>query len=310
MNVSNINLNLLRILAILLSESHVTRAGEKIGLTQSAMSNALKQLRGIYQDELLIRGRGGKMRLTPLAESLRLPVRQALEHAEHAFTCTVEFDPKTSRRNFHIGMSDYIEFVLLTPLIKKISQLAPKCKIIIHHLTHFSDATLLANNQLDLVIGHFPRAPTNLMVQRLFSDSGSFVSHRNHPITKKPKIDLQDILAYPLIMVSFTDDPAQNYLDDLLIQHGYPAQVDVSVPHATIALQALKNTTFITHTVKRIAAPIAKQARLTLLPQPRDLKNSFKQQKYIAYQYWHKIVNNEHSHIWLRKIVKEISDEV
>src|ERR1700722_6325781 len=114
---SNLNLNLLKDLDVLLREQNVSRAGAKLGITQSAMSLALKQLRYIYQDDLLVRGQSSKMTLTTFAKTLLPQVNQALQAVDTVFTAHLPFEPKHSQRTFHIGMSDYIAFVLLPKLM-------------------------------------------------------------------------------------------------------------------------------------------------------------------------------------------------
>ncbi len=154
-NLSEINLNLLKALDALLMEQNVSKAGAKLGLTQSAMSLALKQLREVYQDDLLVRGQQGKMSLTPFAKNLITPVRQALRDIETIFVSHLPFEASTSQRTFHIGMSDYIGLVLLPSLMRAITQFAPHVKIVQHAINYLDSLQPFEDLGLDLVIGDF-----------------------------------------------------------------------------------------------------------------------------------------------------------
>ena len=116
MNVASLDLNLLVALDALLQEESVSRAGQKIGLSQPAMSHALGRLRELLGDPLLVRT-GGRMTLTLRAQSMRPTVRDALERVREVFVSD-SFVPASSTRTFRIFMSDYASGLLLSSLIK------------------------------------------------------------------------------------------------------------------------------------------------------------------------------------------------
>src|SRR6185295_16535070 len=105
MNLRSVDLNLLVALDALLTEQHVTRAADRVGLSQPAMSNALGRLRGVFGDELLVRTATG-MQPTPRALELVDPLRQLLRQVERVLESYAGFDPATSDRTFTIRMSD------------------------------------------------------------------------------------------------------------------------------------------------------------------------------------------------------------
>jgi hypothetical protein len=113
MQFSHFDLNLLRSLDALLAERNVTRASERLFVTQQAMSGALRRLREHFENELLVRV-GRQMELTPLARSLALPVREALLKAETALNTQPSFDPVTAKGTVRVAMSDYTSLVLPT----------------------------------------------------------------------------------------------------------------------------------------------------------------------------------------------------
>ena len=107
-------------------------------------------------------------------------------------------------------------------------------------------------------------------------------------------------------MVSSDHDPTDNYLDRVLKSEGLSAEVKMIVPQVFVALLSLKNNQFITHTVKRIVEPIAKQSGLMFLPISPEWKLAH-ESLYIAHQYWYKSSSDDPAHQWLRALIKEIS---
>lgn len=305
-DLSKINLNLLKILDALLTESHVTSAGSQVGLSQSATSTALKQLRDILGDPILVRGQGSQMYLTDYAKSIQGPVSRLIQEITGLFKREV-FAPDTVTRTFHIGMSDYMSFVLLPQIIERLHEEAPYIKLVVHHINYFNDASKLETGELDLVLGNFPDAPSHIERQSLYEDYPVFVAHQSHPIfLEDKKMTLSQIIAYPLIMVSFMNDPTDNYLDRLIKSQGLPAKVKVVVPHALIALMSLQKNNYITHTVKRMAEPIAKQSHLRFIDPPVELL-SLEKEPYVAQQYWYKTSSSDEAHQWLRQLIASVA---
>lgn len=134
MNLNNFDLNLLRALDMLISEGNVTRAAEKLHVTQQAMSGALRRLRDHFGDDLLVRaGRG--MELTPLGQALATPVREALLKVQSALETQPRFDPASARNHFRIGMSDYSSLIFLPRLLQRLSHDAPHVAVEVEGLT-------------------------------------------------------------------------------------------------------------------------------------------------------------------------------
>jgi len=124
MNLDNFDLNLLVGLDALLTERNVTRAAERLFVSQPAMSNALQRVREKFNDQILVR-RGRELELTPLALNLIGPVRELMLQARRLLEADYEFDPLRDRRTIRIAMSDYCAMVLMGPLMKSLSVEAP-----------------------------------------------------------------------------------------------------------------------------------------------------------------------------------------
>src|SRR5690349_6582201 len=122
--LAGFDLNLLVVLDVLLAERSVTRAAKRLGLSQSAVSNALARLRQQLGDLVLVRGASG-MVPTSRALALQQDVRDALERVGHAIPGTDNFEPGTTHRTFVIAATDYVQFVLLDALVERIRRSAP-----------------------------------------------------------------------------------------------------------------------------------------------------------------------------------------
>src|SRR5215208_4035317 len=124
MNLAQIDLNLLVSLDALLTERHVTRAADRVGLSQPAMSSALARLRVMFGDELLVRV-GREYQATALAHDLEEPLGQLLQLAEETVQRRPSFDPASDKRVFTIVASDYSAYLALRPLLTLVSKEAP-----------------------------------------------------------------------------------------------------------------------------------------------------------------------------------------
>src|SRR5271165_3577953 len=124
MNLAQVDLNLLVALDALLRERSVTRAGKRIGLSQSAMSAVLARVRELFGDQLLVRV-GREYQLTPVALGLTEPVQEILGLVERTIRDRSPFEPKTAQRQFTIAAADYALAVIVQPLLERLAEGAP-----------------------------------------------------------------------------------------------------------------------------------------------------------------------------------------
>src|SRR5689334_24516284 len=180
MDPERLDLNLLRIFAALAAERHVTRAAVRLGLTQSAVSNALRRLRAAFGDELFQRSPAG-MEPTALARELEGPVGAALDAVRAAAALNRPFDPATARDDLTVGMSDYAELVLGPPLIAQLAGTAPGLSLTVRHVDREVALDLLDQDRAQLAVGTLPEPPARMTRLVLLRDGFAVLLRRDHP---------------------------------------------------------------------------------------------------------------------------------
>ena len=167
MDLREIDLNLLVVFNQLLLDRSVSMAAEKLGLTQPAVSNALKRLRAVLKDELFLRT-SRAMAPTPYALHLAEPVTYALGALQAAFTTRDSFDPLTSTRNFQLAMTDIGEMYFMPPLMVALSKIAPQVRVstVRPHAANLNED--MESGTVDLALGLLPGLQTGFFQRRLF----------------------------------------------------------------------------------------------------------------------------------------------
>jgi DNA-binding transcriptional LysR family regulator len=185
-NLCAIDLNLLVVLDALLTESSVTRAGRRLGLSQPAVSNALGRLRDLLGDPLLIRGPSG-MAATPRAEALRGPLARLLRDARTVVAPPAPFDPTTDERTFTVAATEYVAATVVPALVTRLRGAAPSMTLRVEAMDLASKAIqfrALTAGGVDLVLGLFPRAvhmPAGYAAEMLAADEIVIIGRRGHP---------------------------------------------------------------------------------------------------------------------------------
>jgi len=199
-HIRGIDLNLLVVLDAIITEGGITRAADKLNLTQPAISHALGRLRILFDDPLFVR-EGRAMRATPKARSLAEPVRRALRGLEVMLTETESFDPATSQRRFTIGVRDVFEATLLPPLMRAIQRLAPHVQVAALMVPRGELESELAAGRLDAALDvRWPMSEA-IRRQRIAEERLVVVVRQRHPIVRRG-LDLDQYLAQEHIVVS------------------------------------------------------------------------------------------------------------
>jgi DNA-binding transcriptional LysR family regulator len=299
-NITAVNLNLFVVFEALVAERNVTRAAKRLGVTQSAVSNALRQLRSLFDDPLFLRRSAG-VEPTPRALALVEPVRRGLGALGDALS-PPRFDPKTADRTFVIATSDFVELVLLPPLLARLSAIAPGVRLEIVPWGLHEVPGLLARGEADLMIGYYGRIPAAHRESSLFTEEFMCLVRKKHPTVGRT-LTLKRWTSVPHVVVSQRPG-SRSSVDRALAQLGLTRTIGVRVSHFSIVPEIVARTDFVAALSSRIAIPAARTHGLRLLAPPIALGTS------IVGQVWHDRLDADPGHRWLRSVITEVASRV
>ncbi len=307
-NTKEIDLNLLVILKTLLEESNVTKASEKLHLSQSATSHALKRLRKMFNDPLLVRSPTG-MIATPRALALRESLESILLNIEILIQ-EPEFIPEKAQGRIRIATSDYATTVILPPVLKELAQKSPN--IDIECYGWYNDTfERIKNGEIDLGLGVLaPYNTDDLRSETLFSESYVSIVRKTHPILQE-NITLDAYLNWPHALITITGSPilsiknsSQSHVDRLLEELGVKRRVMLKLPHFLSAALIISETDLILTLPRRIALLFANFTNISLFNPPIALG------EYNYMQIWHQRCDHVPFQIWLRNLIKTETEKI
>ncbi|WP_063781877.1 LysR family transcriptional regulator [Bradyrhizobium viridifuturi] len=303
MNLRSIDLNLLVILDALLTERNVSRAGERIGLSQSAMSAALARLREVFHDPLLVRV-GRDLALTRNAEDLIVPLKESLSKVEQLLLRRPGFDPANDARTFSISASDYAGLVLLTPLVRIISNEAPN--VTIHLLPRARDAVrVLQTNQADIVIEPIELfGPNDYPSASLLSDRWLCAVDANHPDVSGDTLTETQFLELPHLVYGIGDDRQLNLADQHLANAGVQRRIEVTVESFLLNPFLIKGTRLVSLVLERAARRLIGTIDIKLLESPISVPDIHEA------MYWHPRHTTDPGHKWLREKLLNVAQQL
>ena len=300
MNLGGLDLNLLVALDALLSERSVTRAAQRVGLSQPGMSNALARLRRLFGDPLLVR-QGAMLVPTARAEALIGPVQEALELIRSALDAPLRFDPATDRRSFRLSCSDYSVLMLIGPLVRGLGADAPG--VVVEVLPRLADAgRALLNGDVDLVIEP-PEimGETDLESLRLWDDRWECcVWEGNTSVGERMTMERYTALGHLIYSMGSAGQPVA--LPDLhMARLGVPRRIEVSVESFLLAPFLLQGTDLVTLIPKRAEAFLRRTGDIRVLESPVELP------PLVEMLWWHSRANADPAHAWLRTRIGEVA---
>lgn len=297
MNLRQIDLNLLVALDALLTERNVTRAGERLCLSQSAMSGALGKLRLLFDDELLVRV-GRNLELTAYAEEIAVPVRQCLQQLEDLLNSRRPFEARTENRVFRIAATDYAVLLMLAPLVKRLAELAPGISVQFVKLDSAARERLV-NGDIDFSI--MPEGVEGgLPSMDLFQDPWVCILWDKHR-SIGTELTLDDFMAQPHMAFCIGDDGHASMADEHLARHGYRRNIVATTASFTNAPFLLQGTTMLTMVPRRLAERMQEAARIRLLDIPLAVPPLA--EKLI----WNPRFTQSQPHRWMRDLLADIA---
>ncbi|AYC34720.1 LysR family transcriptional regulator [Pseudomonas cavernae] len=267
MNISNFDLNLLRVLDALLRERNVSRAAERLSLSQPAVSNALNRLRELLDDPLLVRA-GRSMQPTPRALALEAPIRAALQQIEQSLSGGEQFDPARSRQRFTVAMTDYVELLCMPRLLEQLTREAPGISIAISQLSPQLPTEALDKGDLDLALGRFEQIPGRFAQRLWMSETLRLVTRRDHPLLAQAP-DLDTFLHLRHLWVH--GGQTKGMVDQWLAEHGLRRAIHYTTPNYLQAAHIVAGTDLAVVLPTRLAEHFAALLPLSLYPLPFEV---------------------------------------
>ena len=294
-NLSALDLNLLVALKALLDERNVTRASEKIGLSQPAMSRALQRLRVMFKDPLLVKGVSG-MTLTARALDLYAPLQVILNDISHIVTAPA-VEPSEMQGELVISTRDYEMAAILPDVIRKVNSKAPGLTIKVSLLSG-DDLSPLERNELDFVIAGTDKSAATLCRKTILRDNFVCVMSAQNPAAKK-KMTLEKYLEMRHCVTQITDYRT-GIIDTHLAEHGHSRKVVVKVPYFMLAASPIiANSDLIATMPRRLAEMLGERTDLVFADVP------FKVRDFAIHLYWHVRNQTNPMHSWLRSCFED-----
>jgi DNA-binding transcriptional LysR family regulator len=294
MNLRSVDLNLLVIFDALMAERNVTRAANRIAMSQPAMSNALARLREAFRDELFVRTAKG-MEPTPRAIELGEAVRQILRQTERLLVSDLEFDPTSSERTFNARMSDLIGFLALPTLLRALRVEAPAVRLDIVHLSPEQTVKALEADQLDFALSMDLKHVNTIRSTVLFEDQMVCVMRSGHRLDKDG-LTIQDFIDGDHLRVAMSPTDIR-FVDNALSVHGLQRRIVANVPHWLLIPPVLHETDLLAVVSGKLAGRFSNQG-ISVRPLPFD-STPFNWRLY-----WHRRHDGSHPHRWIRSLVQ------
>lgn len=295
------DLNLLPTFIALMEERNVTRAAERLGMTQPALSNALNRLRVMLRDPLFIRERYG-MQPTEKAQELAPVIAAALATLDDIVLGQQEFDPTQADRLFTIAPNSYVEYVLMPAVVTRLREQAPGIKL---RLTPFGTdlaETGVVSGNTAMVIGRITDPPDNLVVQHIMDDGLACVVRADHPIvgdslSREQYEALKHVNMLP-------PGRLRAGLFQALQKQALKREVAVSVTHFLAVPELVAVTDYCSTLPRLICRQLVRDTRLKVVPAPVDLGT------FPVEMAWHVRYRHDPAHRWLRGLVADVAREI
>jgi len=310
MNFRTLDLNLLRVFDVVMAERHVTRAAERLAMSQPAVSNALRRLREAIGEDLFVPGSAG---VTPTrhAEALWPTVHDALDALRGVIDPQV-FDPQRDDRRFTVAMADATAAVVVPVLMRAWTGAGAGVRLHVDGLDTRDPRALLEHGDADAALGFFPEVESEITTQaetsatrleHLYECDYVCVMRRGHPLAAKPALTLDDYCAAEHLRVNFSGRP-RGFVDESLLRLGFQRRVLLTLEHFSVVGGVLRSSDLLAvlpHSYVPIAGP---GEELAVRPVP------FAMPRIRVGMLWHRRHEHDEGQRWLRAMLSRAAHEV
>jgi DNA-binding transcriptional LysR family regulator len=296
-NIRSVDLNLLAVFDALFDERSVTRAAERLAVTQPTVSGLLKRLRRTFSDQLFLRTSHGILP-TPRAEALAGPIKILLASAQSLVTPEA-FDPATAETTIKICGSDYLQYAVIGPLIEAIRKVAPKIRVLVAPRPDANNlADLFTRGEMDLCISTREVVLPDLTSRLLYRDRYICVARKNHPL-KARRISVKQLCAFDHLLVDPSGTSFLGVIDTILGKSHHRRRVAMAVPTFHLLFDILGGDNFIAFVPDGLLRKRRSDLRIfetdLALPAIEVLAS------------WHPRLNGDAQHKWLRELLVKIT---
>jgi DNA-binding transcriptional LysR family regulator len=291
-----IDLNLLVVFDAIMRDRSVTRSGQRLGLSQPAMSHALTRLRHMLRDELFVRGPSG-MIPTPRAEQLATPIRIALDGLQQSLE-PVQFEPSKATTTFRIAVDNYAAIVLVAPIAAHVASIAPGVTLDFRPSGTLNLSELLDRSELHLAIGPPGVQGERFSLRRLLQDQFVVVLRKGHPAANARELSMEKLGNLPQLEIS-----SAQFGPDFVEDSTKPKRARRSAMRAPFlsAAQILSTSDMASVLPLHIARDMIKSRPLVF----RRLSRSPKPVE--AAMIWLRRLDNQPAHAWLRDVISHVA---
>lgn len=296
-NIEQLDLNLLRVLQVVLAEKSATRAAKRLHVTQSAVSNALGRLREALGDPLLVRNARG-LSATPRARELEPRLASLMRSLEALLGSEPAFDPGVTTREFTLACADYCTTILGPTLCELLQQRAPRASLRFVPLEQLGHGEGLAG-RIDLHLGMPSRVPSGCSAASLFKDSFVCALPRRSKAAPR-RLSLKVYLAAEHVRVSVLSS-TKDAIDLALAKRGLARRVVLTVPHFSV-VPLLVERGYVATLSRRLAQAQARYHALALCEPPLALGQR------ATRMVWHERTDADAGSRFLRQLVRDAAD--
>lgn len=292
----HLDLYLLRCLVVLVDEGHVTRAAERMDITQPAMSATLARLRSLFGDPLLVRTEKG-MVATPRARQLADQFQQALDLVDQAVAEGTEFEPATAIERFRIVASETLGYLLMPSLIAHVRRLAPAVQLTLQPPNLARVRPDLEEGGIDLVVAFIRDAPPGLRFTPILRQPMRVIAAADHPEVQG-RLTLAQYIRYPHVFYALGGTAASTLeavVDEALDHEGLVRTIGARVSSTLVSPGLVAQSDMLATLPERIARHFAALWQLQVLEPPLRLEDVS------TSMFWHDRTHRSPAHRWLRQ---------
>jgi len=297
MDVRRLDLNLLRIFDRLLAERKVSAAADALGVTQPAVSNALKRLRDLTGDELFTRTSAG-MQPTAFAMQIAEPISYSLSVIEATFNATSHFEPSVSDREFRLGLTDIGEAYILPKLLAETASRAPNIRFTTVRTGAENLREAMEVGEVDLAVGLLPSLQGNFFNRRMMRQRYVVCMRSTHPLAHE-KWSEDDFLNQDHVVVA-ASGTGHGAVDSMMARSGVARRIRLTVPHFLAVGPILRQSDVVATLPQTLAGILQEPYGLVSVAHPVQIPpvniNVF----------WHQRQHRDPAGVWLRTLLFDL----